>query len=179
MWQEICFSTRCSSESSEEIVLPWLAHLTFPLVLKRLYQELALKWLLIGALLPDWFLIGKALVYSGMDGRGVPLGLGHTLLVPLLIGVFLNLSGIESRSYVSFIIGAWSHIFLDTLDSKGVLLFFPFVSKHVAFNVWQYTGQYGFPEDLLLFYANPNALLLETTLILLAFLYVLDIIKRR
>ena len=43
----------------------------------------------------------------------------------------------------SFVLGAWAHVFSDTLDSVGVMLFWPLTDWHMHFDVWEYVGEAG------------------------------------
>ena len=60
----------------------------------------------------------------------------------MLAGIIFLISRNRMWAF-SFLIGAWAHVLSDTLDSVGVMLFFPFTTWHAHLDVWQYVGAGG------------------------------------
>ncbi|HMN99756.1 MAG TPA: metal-dependent hydrolase [Miltoncostaeaceae bacterium] len=147
--------------------MSWAAHDLEPYLFRaKLGGVVSLPLCLFGSYSPDiatkWAVYG--LGWSGHEKlvddpvalhRGFPgVGFTHSLAFGLLVGaVILALS----RNWIwafSFVLGAWAHVFSDTLDSVGVMLFFPFTEWHLHFDVWQYVGQAGRKEDAIAYYTS-------------------------
>ena len=147
--------------------MSWAAHDLEPYLFRaKLGGVVSLPLCLIGSYSPDiatkWAVYG--LGWSGHEKfvddpvqlhRGFPgVGFTHSLAFGVLIGaLILGLS----RNWIwafSFILGAWAHVFSDTLDSVGVMLFFPFSEWHLHFDAWEYVGQAGRKEDAIAYYTS-------------------------
>jgi membrane-bound metal-dependent hydrolase YbcI (DUF457 family) len=145
----------------------WAAHDLEPYLLKvKLGAAISIPFCLLGSYSPDiltkWAVYG--LDFSGhhklVDDpvqlhRGFPgLGFTHTLAFGILIGLLIyKLSGSRLWAF-SFIIGNFAHVLSDTLDSVGVMLFFPFSTYHVHFGLWEYVGEQGRQLDGIAYYTS-------------------------
>jgi len=145
----------------------WAAHDIEPYLIRaKLGAAISVPFCLLGSYSPDLFT--KWAVY-GLDfsgnakivddpvqlHRGFPgVGFTHSLLFAFLVaGVIMALS--KQRIWaVSFLIGAIAHILSDTLDSVGVMLFWPLTDWHAHLDVWQYVGEAGRRKDAIAYYTS-------------------------
>jgi membrane-bound metal-dependent hydrolase YbcI (DUF457 family) len=145
----------------------WAAHDLEPYLFRaKLGGVVSLPLCLIGSYSPDiatkWAVYG--LGWSGHQKlvddpvqlhRGFPgVGFTHSLAFGLLMGAFIFALSRNWMWAFSFVLGAWAHVFSDTLDSVGVMLFFPFTEWHLHFDVWEYVGQAGRKEDAIAYYTS-------------------------
>jgi len=145
----------------------WAAHDLEPYLLKvKFGAAISIPFCLLGSYSPDLFT--KWAVY-GLDfsghhkivsdpvqlHRGWPgVGFTHTLFFGLVITGIIYLFSRSRLWALSFLIGAVLHVLSDTLDSVGVMLFFPFTTYHVHFDVWQYVGEAGRRRDAIAYYTS-------------------------
>jgi len=145
----------------------WAAHDLEPYVLRaEIGASISIPFCLIGSYSPD--ILTKWAVY-GLDftgtrpvvddpiqfHRGWPgVGFTHTLLFPIIIGLLIWLFSKHKSWAISFVIGAWAHVLSDSLDSVGVMLFFPFSDWHFHLDVWQYVGDEGRRLDAVAYYTS-------------------------
>jgi membrane-bound metal-dependent hydrolase YbcI (DUF457 family) len=145
----------------------WAAHDLEPYLIRaKLGAAISIPFCLLGSYSPD--LLTKWAVY-GLDfsgnakivsdpvrlHRGWPgVGFTHSLSFALVVaGIILLLS--RKRIWaVSFLIGAIAHVLSDTLDSVGVMLFWPITDWHLHFDVWQYVGEAGRRTDAIAYYTS-------------------------
>lgn len=147
--------------------MSWAAHDLEPYLIRlKVGAAISLPFCLAGSYSPD--ILTKWAVY-GLDfsgdahltddpvqlHRGFPgVGFTHSLAFGVLVGLLI-LWLTKSRMWaVSFVIGQWAHVLSDTLDSVGVMLFFPFSTYHVHFGVWEYVGQVGRRGDAIAYYTS-------------------------
>jgi membrane-bound metal-dependent hydrolase YbcI (DUF457 family) len=145
----------------------WAAHDLEPYLLKaKLGVAISIPFCLLGSYSPDiltkWAVYG--LDFSGhaklVDDpvqlhRGWPgFGFTHTLAFGLVIGLIIWLASKNMMWTFSFVIGEFAHVLSDTLDSVGVMLFFPFSTFHVHFGAWQYVGEAGRQLDGIAYYTS-------------------------
>lgn len=147
--------------------MSWATHDVEPYVIRRHVERLERKLgfhisfmaILLGSWLPD--MVTKWLVYGinvgGYDiqahdpaqfHRSWPgVGPTHSLMYGVVFaGVFYLAFHRKSWAKVwavGLMFGIWAHVLSDTLDSNGVMLFFPFWTGHVHFDVWAYAGETG------------------------------------
>lgn len=149
----------------------WFSHDLEPYAFKILTRRIMLIWLLFGSVSPDLFT--KFFIESGWlptyQHRHIGIGITHTLFFGLVMACLLYVilerrigGSYASRAALSFLIGQWSHVLLDTLDSVGLMALFPLSTKLFSVGLWSYAAQLGHWGDLYVFYHSP-ALLIETT----------------
>jgi len=147
--------------------MSWAAHDLEPYLLRaKIGVSISVPFCILGSYSPDiltkWAVYG--LDFSGHKKivtdpiklhRGWPgVGFTHSLLFPALIALVILLWSKHRPWAVSFLIGAWAHVFSDTLDSVGVMLFFPFSDWHLHFNLWEYVGEAGRGHDAVAYYTS-------------------------
>lgn len=138
--------------------MSWAAHDLEP-YLARLKTggrvSISLPFCLLGSYMPDLFT--KWAVYGfGFDThdpivadpirfhRGWPgAGFMHTPFAMLTLALLLYLATRQRLWAGSFLLGGMMHVLSDTLDTVGVMLFFPFTTRHVEFGAWAYVGEAG------------------------------------
>lgn len=147
--------------------MSWAAHDLEPYLIRAEFAaKISLPFCIFGSYSPD--LLTKWAVY-GLDfsgnkhivadpvqlHRGFPgVGFTHSLLFPVVIALIIWAWSKHRIWAVSFLIGAWAHIFSDTLDSVGVMLLWPLTDWHLHFDVWQYVGQVGRRNDAVAYYTS-------------------------
>lgn len=147
--------------------MSWAAHDLEPYLIRaKLGAAISIPFCLLGSYSPD--LLTKWAVY-GLDfsgnakivddpvqlHRGWPgLGFTHSLAFALVVAAFILFLSKKRIWAVSFLIGAIAHVLSDTLDSVGVMLFWPFTTWHLHFDVWQYVGQAGRRTDAIAYYTS-------------------------
>ena len=148
--------------------MSWAAHDLEPYLFRaKLGGVISVPLCLLGSYSPD--ILSKWAVY-GLDfsgdqkivddpvqlHRGWPgVGFTHSLSFGLLMAGLILLVSKGNKSWAfSFLLGAWAHVFSDTLDSVGVMLLFPFSEWHMHLDVWQYVGQAGRKEDAIAYYTS-------------------------
>lgn len=147
--------------------MSWAAHDLEPYLLRaKLGVGISVPFCLMGSYSPDiltkWAVYG--LDFSGKKHivsdpvqlhRGWPgVGFTHSLIFAVLIAAVILLWSKHRIWAVSFLIGAWAHVFSDTLDSVGVMLFWPLTDWHLHFDVWQYVGEAGRRMDAVAYYTS-------------------------
>lgn len=147
--------------------MSWAAHDLEPYLFRaKLGGVISLPLCLLGSYSPD--ILSKWAVY-GLDfsgdaklvsdpvqlHRGFPgVGFTHSLSFGMLCAAIILLASRNPMWAFSFLLGAWAHVFSDTLDSVGVMLFWPLTDWHLHFDVWQYVGQAGRKEDAIAYYTS-------------------------
>lgn len=137
--------------------MSWVAHDVEPYIIQaHLGKKISFLAVLIGSWSPD--LLTKWIVYGDHIGPfGLPEnidpsdfhrswpGIGPTHApvfgIFLFLVVFLLTRNIPWS--LGLMVGEWSHSFSDTLDTKGVMLFFPFTTERVSFDAWAYAAESG------------------------------------
>ena len=147
--------------------MSWAAHDLEPYLIKaKLGAAISVPFCLLGSYSPDLFT--KWAVY-GLDfsgnakivddpvqlHRGFPgVGFTHSLLFALVVTGLIMWWSKHKIWAVSFLIGAVAHILSDTLDSVGVMLFWPLTDWHLHFDAWQYVGEAGRRKDAIAYYTS-------------------------
>ena len=148
----------------------WFSHDLEPYAFKILSRRVLLTWLLFGSVSPDIFT--KFFIESGwipvFQHRHIGIGVTHTLFFGVVVAIIIYFLAKRKvghdyavRASTSFLIGQWSHVLLDSLDSVGLMIFFPFSEKFFALSFWSYAAQLGHWGDLYVFY-HSIALFIET-----------------
>ena len=147
--------------------MSWAAHDLEPYHFRvKLGGAVSLPLCLAGSYAPDIFT--KWAVYGlGFGGhrkivddpvqlhRGWPgVGFTHSLLVWVLVAGVIWLVSRNTVWAFSFVLGAWAHVLSDTLDSVGVMVFFPFSTWHLHLDAWQYVGEAGRRVDAIAYYTS-------------------------
>jgi membrane-bound metal-dependent hydrolase YbcI (DUF457 family) len=123
-----------------------LAHVTVPLILYGLFPDLSLLALLFGANVSS-FDVYPTLVRKYVPSNPITeyhaASVLHTLFFFIIIFPIVYLA-FGSVPAVSFTIGGFTHIFLDALDEKGRMLFYPLSKKFygvriLTYDFWTYT----------------------------------------
>ena len=141
--------------------MSWATHDVEPYVIKYHVDALERRWgfrisfvaILLGSWGPDVFT--KWLVYGiGVGGyhvrasdpaqfhRGWP-GVGFTHSLAFGVAVALVVWAITRHKgwAIGLMFGIWAHVISDTLDTNGVMLFFPLSLGRVHFGAWKYAGE--------------------------------------
>jgi membrane-bound metal-dependent hydrolase YbcI (DUF457 family) len=141
----------------------WAAHDVEPYVIRRHMEKLERRLgfrvsfvaILLGSWGPDIFT--KYFVY-GVNLGGVNIragnpaqfhrewpGAGFTHSLAFGVAVALLFFAItRSKGWsAGLMVGIWAHVLSDTLDSNGVMLFFPISTARVHFDAWAYAGETG------------------------------------
>lgn len=147
--------------------MSWAAHDIEPYLFRvKLGGAISLPLCLAGSYSPDiftkWAVYG--LDFSGnakiVDDptqlhRGFPgVGFTHSLVFGLVLGAIIFLLSRNKMWAFSFVLGAWVHVFSDTLDSVGVMLFWPLSDWHMHLDVWEYVGEAGRKLDAIAYYTS-------------------------
>jgi len=145
----------------------WAAHDLEPYLFRaKLGGVISLPLCLIGSYSPDiatkWAVYGfgwskhEAVVSDPVQlHRGWPgVGFTHTLAFGVVMAALILLASRNPMWAFSFLLGAWAHVLSDTLDSVGVMVFFPFSTWHLHFDVWQYVGEAGRRQDAIAYYTS-------------------------
>ena len=149
----------------------WFSHDLEPYAFKVFSRRIMLAWILFGSVSPDIFT--KFFIESRWiptyQHRHVGIGITHTPFFGVAVSALLYLllrrriSEEYARSAaLSFLLGQWSHVVLDTLDSVGLMALFPLSTRLFSAGLWSYAAQLGHWGDLYVFYHSP-AILIETT----------------
>ena len=140
--------------------MSWVAHDVEPYVIKehlRLFHlpDVSYVALQFGSWGPDlftkWFIYGIILfgvVLKADDParfhRGWPgVGFTHSLAMGVVVGGLCYLLTRNRAWSLGLLLGLWAHVLSDTLDSNGVMLFFPFSLERVHLDAWAYAGEVG------------------------------------
>lgn len=147
--------------------MSWAAHDIEPYLIRlKIGGAISLPFCILGSYSPDiltkWAVYG--LDFSGnaklVDDpvqlhRGWPgVGFTHSLFFGIAVAALIYFFSRSRMWSVSFLVGSWAHIFSDTLDSVGVMLFFPLTEWHAHLDVWQYVGQAGRQVDAIAYYTS-------------------------
>jgi len=151
--------------------MSWATHDVEPYVIRRhierLERKLGFRISFMAILLGSWWpdMMTKWLVYGITVGpwdvkidnppqfhRSWPgVGFTHSLMYGVVVaGLFYVVFRKKSWAKVwavGLLIGVWAHVLSDTLDTNGVMLFFPFSLDRVHLDVWAYAGQTGRYQD--------------------------------
>jgi membrane-bound metal-dependent hydrolase YbcI (DUF457 family) len=136
--------------------MSWATHDVEPYIIKKhLRGRISFVAILVGSWAPDlftkWFIYGINI--AGFEIRADDpaqfhrswpgLGFTHSLLFGLLVGLAL-FAVTRSRPWaIGLTIGIWAHVLSDTLDTNGVMLFFPITTERVDLGAWAYAGETG------------------------------------
>ena len=146
--------------------MSWLAHFTEQVVFKKHMPKLDLRWLLIGGMAPDALGLLKILIYTRVleyeQHRGMEFGAMHTLFFGFLIAGIVYFYYLRKNNWirndvaimwsVSVLIGEFSHIISDSFDSKGCMLFWPYLTEQYGIGFWEYRAHYGLSNDFMYFH---------------------------
>jgi len=136
--------------------MSWVTHDVEPYVIRRhLRGHVSFVAILLGSWGPD--LLSKWFVYGVQIGgvelrasdparfhRGWPgVGFTHSLAFGVATGVLAFLVTRNRAWSLGLAIGILAHVLSDTLDSNGVMLFFPFSLARVHLDAWAYAGEAG------------------------------------
>lgn len=143
--------------------MSWATHDVEPYVImrhlgglqRRLGFRISFVALLIGSWGPDvttkWFIYGVNLFgyeFKADDPakfhRSWPgVGFTHSLAFGIAVGLAFYLITRHKGWAAGLMLGVWAHVLSDTLDSNGVMLFFPLSFERVHFDAWAYAGSTG------------------------------------
>lgn len=143
--------------------MSWATHDVEPYVIKRhlgglerrLGFRISFVAITFGSWAPDlftkWFIYGINI--AGYEFRADDpaqfhrswpgLGFTHSLFMGVAVGLLWWLFTRHKGWAVGLTIGIWAHVLSDTLDTNGVMLFFPFSLERVSFGAWAYAGETG------------------------------------
>ncbi|MEM3402386.1 MAG: metal-dependent hydrolase [Candidatus Hadarchaeales archaeon] len=135
-----------------------LAHVTVPLIIYGIFPQFNLLALLIGANISSLdalpILLRKVPPENPIEETHAATIL-HTLFFFLVTGLAI-FPVFGAMAAVSFMIGGFTHIFLDALDEKGRMLFYPISRKFYGPGIFTY--------DFWTYVTNRKIFALETTL---------------
>jgi membrane-bound metal-dependent hydrolase YbcI (DUF457 family) len=136
--------------------MSWATHDVEPYIIKRhLRGKISFLAILIGSWGPDvftkWFVYGVNVFGWELKAddpaafhRGFPgVGFTHSLAFGIAVGAAFWLLTRNRAWSLGLLVGIWAHVLSDTLDSNGVMLFFPFYFDRVHFDAWAYAGETG------------------------------------
>ncbi|MFN0147175.1 MAG: metal-dependent hydrolase [Dehalococcoidia bacterium] len=147
--------------------MSWATHDVEPYVIKRHIERLELKLgfgisflaILIGSWSPDlltkWFVYGiqvggyeikaedPAQFHRSWPGMGFTHSLFFGVIIALAVWLIFHRKSWAMTWAIGLMIGNWAHVLSDTLDSNGVMLFFPISLSNVHFDAWAYAGSEG------------------------------------
>jgi hypothetical protein len=128
----------------------WTIHILFATPLARFFKKCDLRWLITGAVLPDFITM---LSYATMDtldiGKYIDPIIAHIYLhmfhTPVMVLLMICIGAVFFKNtkivLISAIPGAISHFLLDTLQRHaggGTAYFFPFLNKNYTFDILWY-----------------------------------------
>ena len=141
--------------------MSWATHDVEPYVIKKHIKKLEAKLgfkisfvaILVGSWTPDLFT--KWLVYGiGIGGYNIRahdpahfhrswpgVGFTHSLAYGVVFGLVIFAFSRSKTWGVGLTIGIWAHVLSDTLDTNGVMLFFPITTMRVHLDAWKYAGE--------------------------------------
>jgi membrane-bound metal-dependent hydrolase YbcI (DUF457 family) len=137
------------------------AHYTEQFILKRHFSYLNFKWLIVGSAFPDGFILDRLFIFS-IDirmHRDYLFGYSHTLFLPLATAIIVYYLFSKSAA-ISFLIGAWLHVFHDVFDEIGVKLLWPFMDVKYSIGIWPWTDG-SILNDVWTYYITPASGLFE------------------
>lgn len=159
--------------------MSWAAHEFEPYTLQRhLGGRVSFLALALGSFGPDMFT--KWYVYGLDTGvgrvgaanpaqfhRGWPgAGFTHTLAFALAAGALVWLVT-RSRGWgLGYGIGACAHVISDIGDSVGIMLLFPFSTRHFSLDLWAYAAEAGRHLDAAAYYSSLGAVMDGTWLVI-------------
>ena len=113
------------------------------------FPDMATKWLVYGINIGPWDIYADdpAKFHRGWPGVGFTHSLMYGVVVALVFYLLTRKKSWSKVWAVGLLLGIWAHVLSDTLDSNGVMLFFPFSLEHVHFDVWAYAGETGRYRD--------------------------------
>jgi membrane-bound metal-dependent hydrolase YbcI (DUF457 family) len=136
--------------------MSWATHDVEPYIIKQhLRGRISFVAILLGSWGPDvftkWFIYGIEVfgVEIRADDpakfhRGWPgVGFTHSLFFGLAVGAVFFLLTRNRAWALGLLVGIWAHVLSDTLDTNGVMLFFPLSLERVDFGAWAYAGETG------------------------------------
>jgi membrane-bound metal-dependent hydrolase YbcI (DUF457 family) len=134
----------------------WAAHDVEPYLIKQhLRGRVSFIAVLLGSWGPDvftkWFIYGITVAGVKLRAddpaqfhRSWPgVGFTHSLMMGIVVGALCFLLTRNRPWSLGLMVGLWAHVLSDTLDSNGVMLFFPFSLDRVHLNAWVYAGEVG------------------------------------
>ena len=133
-----------------------VAHDVEPYLIKQhVGRRVSFVAVLLGSWGPDvltkWFVYGITVAGVRLKAddpaqfhRGWPgVGFTHSLAFGVVVGALCYLLTRNRAWSLGLSIGLWAHVLSDTLDSNGVMLFFPFSIERVHVDAWAYAGEAG------------------------------------
>ena len=160
--------TAACQKVEDQSVMSWAAHeLENFFFLKHLGQRASYLGLLVGALAPDFttklyaygFSIGgislkadnPAQFHRGWPGMGFTTSLMAGLIFAGLIYLF---SRRNKAWFLGVLVGYWAHVITDSLDSLGVMMFWPFYNGLIRVGMWAYGAGEGKLGDATAYYSS-------------------------
>ena len=147
--------------------MSWVAHDLEPYVIQRhLGRRVSLIPVLVGSWAPDmftkWFIYGISIGGMRIQAadpsefhRSWPgIGFTHSLAFGAVVAALIFLFTRSRVWSLGFLVGQWAHVLSDTLDTKGVMMFFPISTMRVAFDAWAYAGEAGRLLDAAAYYSS-------------------------
>jgi membrane-bound metal-dependent hydrolase YbcI (DUF457 family) len=143
------------------------AHLTEQFVLKKHFNKLNIRWLILGSYIPDgWGIDRLFMLFNTAMHRDIGFGWLHSLSLPVLIS--LPIYFLFGRwAFISFLLSVELHVLTDTLDSLGVMLFWPFDTTKYSLDIWPWYDQ-GTLVDLRIYFTYPSSLAFESIFLIWA-----------
>ena len=154
--------------------MSWATHDVEPYVIKRhlggierrLGFRISFVAITFGSWAPDlftkWFIYG--INVAGVEIRADDpaqwhrdwpgLGFTHSLFMGVVVGLLWWAVTRHKGWAVGLMIGIWAHVLSDTLDTNGVMLFFPFSLERVSFGAWAYAGETGRFTDAAAYFSS-------------------------
>lgn len=152
--------------------MSWAAHeLENFYFLKHLTRRVSYLGLLVGALAPDF--LTKLYTYGFEIGgvhfqadnpaqfhRGWP-GMGFTtsLMAGLIFAALIYLISKRNKAwFLGVLVGYSAHVITDSLDSAGVMMFWPFYNENISVGLWAYGALEGKSGDAIAYFSSFGAI---------------------
>ena len=118
--------------------------------------DLLTKWLVYGIKIGPWDVQADnpAKFHRSWPGVGFTHSLMFGVVVGLLFYVITRKKSWGQSWGVALTIGIWAHVLSDTLDTNGVMLFFPFSLQRIHLDVWAYAGEKGRFQDGIAYFSS-------------------------
>jgi len=163
--------------------MSWAAHeLENFYFLKKIGAQISYLGLLVGILAPD--VLTKFYTYGFSIGgihlkadnpaqfqRGWP-GMGFTtsFMAGLIFAGFIYLISKRNKAwFFGVLVGYWAHVIMDSFDSVGVMMFWPFYFRNISVGMYRYSALGGKLNDAIAYYSSLGFAVDVTSLLVVVF----------
>jgi membrane-bound metal-dependent hydrolase YbcI (DUF457 family) len=109
------------------------------------FPDMATKWIVYGTTIGPWKfdVADAASFHRSWPGVGFTHSLAYGVAVGVLFWLVFRRHRWAKTWAIGLLVGVTAHVLSDTLDTNGVMLFFPFSTERVSLEVWAYAGSTG------------------------------------